>query len=266
MQTMETLFNPPQWSLSELFHILTSSLPSLPSHLYLQIPPGVPGRSHQPVGSWWDSRHGKEELHEDGQLLFQTHKKTFLHLQLSSKIYTGWSSVFRFRCWVWPPECAWVTRWFVPQCALPMSQRHPHAVTAPLKQVHPPAHPHKCSFFHPKKKFAQSRTDSADKSFKTTKILCLGEVLRYRGDVEGRHPKTCSPSRTLHLWLKMTQDLVSGNGKTLWKKEKALAVFIPIGNKIVWYWGKLKTELEVTSLEFLIFSQETESRKESIWQ
>lgn len=43
-----------------------------------------------------------------------------------------------------------------------------------------PIHPHKYSFLHSKKKSAQSRTDSVHKSFKTTTILSLGEILRYR--------------------------------------------------------------------------------------
>lgn len=72
------------------------------------------------------------------------------------------------------------------------------------------------------------------------------------------------PGSLLGLCLSVLQDFVSGNGKTVWKKEEALADFIPIGNKFVLYWGKLKTELVAISLEFLICSKQIKSRKESI--
>lgn len=43
------------------------------------------------------------------------------------------------------------------------------------------------------------------------------------------------PGSLLGLCLSVLQDFVSGNGKTVWKKEEALADFIPIGNKFVLY-------------------------------
>lgn len=100
------------WSLSELLHVFTSASDSFwcarevssPSGLLMGFLPRK--RRAAPCSAWSPSRHTKTI-------------PTSSAVPQYRQSYTHWSYVFRLRCWVWPPECTWVTPGLVPQWVLP---------------------------------------------------------------------------------------------------------------------------------------------------
>lgn len=79
-----------------------------------------------------------------------------------------------------------------------------------------------------------------------------------------RHAKPALPQGLFTSDWERPKLLFPEMGKLFGESKKPCQSSFPFGNKFVWHWGKMKTEMELTSLEFSICSKQIKSRKESI--
>lgn len=145
-----------------------------------------------------------------------------------------WSYVFRLTYrWVWPLGSTWVMPGFCTS-ALP---REPFILsvrkTRKFEQIHPSIHAHEPPHFStPRINLVSPDLSQSTSPSSPPKVWALVKCWVTEWMWQRRHTTTCPPKVTLHLWLRKAQVFVSRNGKTVWRKQEALSIFIPIWKQI----------------------------------
>lgn len=218
------------WSLSKLLYTFAVQL--------LLVPSGELRRFCLLLGSCLGGFHG---VH--GSLLFHTHEKPFLYLQLCFQCSR--SCAHHKNCW----SCGikvplsltsgeYMDRaWFL-YCRTLLPYEPKTFIlfvrkALKFKQTHSSIHAHETPHFStPRINLFIPMLNQSTSPSRLSKIWAWARCWVPEGLWHRRYSKTCSPILTLHLWLRKAQVFASSNGTSVWRKQEIPSMFIPIWKQI----------------------------------